>query len=58
MKHHEIMLLGLIQIAEGLVMLLSLGFLNPSWDIDFCFYCVQRGLKRKKPVVLAKEDIK
>lgn len=47
MHRWEIMVLGAIEIATGILRILSLGFFDPGWEMDWCAYCTIRDCRRR-----------
>jgi hypothetical protein len=43
MNRFEMWILGWIDIAVGIVIVLSLGHLNPSWELRWCIRCTLRA---------------
>lgn len=39
---------GFISIACGLIEILTLGFVSPSWDCDWSAHCLIKGLRKYK----------
>lgn len=54
MRRRELMVLGIIEIATGILRILSFGFFDPGWDMDWCAYCVIDKCMRK---ICEEEDI-
>lgn len=47
MRRWELMVSGIVEIACGTALLLSFGFWNPGWDMEWCAWCVLRDCKRR-----------
>jgi len=41
------MINGFIFLFQGLIILLSLGYFSPHWDINYVFHCSIKDMKRR-----------
>lgn len=48
MRRWEIMVLGAIEAATGALRILSFGYFDPGWEMDWCAYCTIAKCMRHK----------
>ena len=52
MNHFEMWILGWIEVAQGVISILTLGHVYTHWDMEWCYWASVRKFKKSKKKII------